>query len=375
MKTTFKSFLSESAKADAWLKNYTVDALDKFPSKQTLDDLLADYPYDGGTLYRGLNFHDREQYEQFLENTKNGTVLETGDITSWSPVRAECISFAITRPTYFLNRELMQAEDKKNKDIDYMIGHAGVILKTTVKPGVGINVNKSEFGKEQEVILVPGTYKISVDETMLPFVKSINKDNFKKEFMSLTSLGSSASKLDIRKFEHILFHYSEFDDEMKQHLFDLIKPNVMSVKFVVDIKDASSFGENNSKELVVKWNMWGAALAYFDLLLPEHQKQIRKIVQNVVSNIDKEVKSKMGELAKSDSNIHYKIDPVLRAMMMKMKIDADFLSRIYKAAGERYQDLNSRTSLKNINSLAGPAREKAMKDYTAGILASLTAFK
>ena len=293
MNITFKSFLTEEQNGDSWLKKYTVDDTDKYPSKAALAELLKKYPFEGGTLYRGLNFHDKEQYEEFLQNTKNGTELDTGNISSWSPVRAECISFAITRPTYFINRELMQAEDKKDKDVDYMIGHAGVILKINVGPGVGIDVNKSEFGKEQEVILVPGTYKISVDETLLPFVKSISKDNFKSEFMKITSLGSSATKLDIRKFEHILFHYSEFDTEMRQHLFELVEPNIAALKYSVDVRDIDIFDENKHKEVSIKWNLWGAVLAYFDMLLPEHQKKIRSAVEKVVANIDDEVHSKL----------------------------------------------------------------------------------
>ena len=371
---TFKSFLFEAQDGDEWLKRYTVDAIDKYPSKAALKDLLTKYPFQGGVLYRGLNFHDKEQYDDFLANTKNGTVLETGDISSWSPVRAESVSFAITRPTYFLNRELMQAEDKKNKDIDYMIGHAGVILKITVGPNVGIDVNKSDYGKEQEVILIPGTYKISVDETMLPFMKSISKDNFKSQFMSISSLGSSANKLDIKKFEHILFHYSEFDDEMKKHLFDLISPNISQIKFAVDVRDSDVFGEQEGKEVIIKWSLWGATLAYFDMLLPEHQKKIRAAVEEVVEKIDKEVQNKIGSLDHSSMNIHYRIDHGLQSTLRKMRIDAPFMSQIYQKSGDRYRSLNSKRSLKNINSLSGDARAKAMKDYTDGILASLSAF-
>ena len=372
---TFKSFLFEAHDGDEWLKRYTVDATDKYPSKGAIADLLSKYPFNGGVLYRGLNFHDKEQYDDFLANTKNGTVLETGNISSWSPSRAECVSFAITRPTYFINRELMQAEDKKNKDIDYMIGHAGVILKVKVGAGVGIDVNKSDFGKEQEVILVPGTYSISIDETMLPFMKSISKDNFREQFLTITSLGSSASKLDVRKFEHILFHYSEFDTEMREHLFKLITPNLDNVKYQVDVRDLDIFGEAEGKEVSIKWSLWGAVLAYYDMLLPSHQQKIRRIVEGIVHDINTAVQEKTKNLDHANTNIHYRIDHGLQATLNRMKIDAGFLSGIYQKSGERYRALNSRDTLRTINSLKGDARAKAMKDYTDGILASLSAFK
>lgn len=67
---TFKSFLYEAHDGDQWLKRYTVDATNKYPSKGAIAELLSKYPFKGGVLYRGLNFHDKDQYDQFLLNTK-----------------------------------------------------------------------------------------------------------------------------------------------------------------------------------------------------------------------------------------------------------------------------------------------------------------
>jgi hypothetical protein len=135
-----------------------------------------------------MNFDTSAKWEKFKEDTSNLTKLETGSISSWTPTKATAFPFAITRPTYFLNSELMQAEGKKRKDKDYMIGHAGVVLKIKVSKGVGIDIRRSKFSKEDEVILPAGSYSIEVEDEHIPFMRGITPENFKKEFLSIKSI-------------------------------------------------------------------------------------------------------------------------------------------------------------------------------------------
>jgi len=355
--------------AEQWLEKYTHQSLDKWPSAEVIQTLVDRYPYAGGTIYRGLNFADKEQWEEFLANTNNGTMMTTNGISSWSPSEKESEVFAITRPTYFLNMELMQAEDQKRKDKDYMIGHAGVVLATTIGPDVGIDVNKSKHGKEQEVILPGGEYQIKLHKTLKPFKTSITDDNYRQEFMSIKSLSMSTNEIDTQKFEHIMFHYKEFDDEMKSHLFHLITDN-FKIKSGVYLDDVKHWQEDTILEINIRWNVPVAFFYYYDLLLPKDRNLIDSQLDAAIARIDDQYDAKIAEYDLTTKKFKTIVAGSLQLAIQMERVKPNFISHINNIIGNKYATLNGMKNVRRINDIKDP---KAKSDAISQMAKDLEA--
>jgi hypothetical protein len=366
------------SKAEKWLSKYTLESIDKWPSSDVLEELLDDYPFEGGTIYRGMNFHDEEQYKKFLEETDSGKNLETGSISSWTRTPGQARQFALTRPTYFLNRELMQAEDQKSKNRDFMIGHAGVILQMKIGANEGIDVNKSEHGKEDEVILLPGVHRISIYKTFMPFVKSIKADNVKAEFMSLKDIkdGESEGDTDAAKFQHIMFRFKDgFDEEMRAHLWKLIGGELKQVKWKVELRDVYDYDrydvKKSAKELYVGWNLPGTFFLYYELLLPDARRKVDTMVNGIIKKIDAEFEKVVQKLNWKEDKVSTQVDRGLQYAAKHGHINPEFIKKIHQGAALRYHEINSLKTVREINKLSGREQEEAMKKFTKDLLATL----
>ncbi len=217
--------------ADKWLKDYTYQNLDKWPSSSTLLALKQRYPVDTDeTVYRGMNFLTKEEFDKFMQTIENGN-LRISSISSWSPNRDEAKRFSITRPTYFLNHALMQAEDKKSKEGEYMIGYRGVILSTSNIKGKGIDVRKSRLGHESEVILEPGIYAVEIEEVK-PFKDTIHKGNLDEYVLDLERTDFHNDSFKNKAFKYIMTHHREdISDKARDHLFKVLYPKDGLLKF------------------------------------------------------------------------------------------------------------------------------------------------
>lgn len=213
--------------ADSWLKKYTLENLDKWPNKDIQATLAQRYPVDQPTIiYRGLNFATKELWEKFQNAIKSGT-METGSISSWAPNPEEAESFALTKPTYFLDKELMQAETEKSKNKEMLSGYRGVILKTTVDKGQGIDVRKSKHGHESEIILLPGTYQVAIHEVVKRFKDQLEDGDtdINREILSMGNEDLYGEKKKTKFFHYIMHHHiNELSDEARHHLFTLMQP-------------------------------------------------------------------------------------------------------------------------------------------------------
>jgi hypothetical protein len=338
--------------AEQWLSDYTLQGMNRWPNAETVETLQQRYGYDGGTLYRGLNFKDKEQWDKFLVDTANGKKLLTGGISSWSPNEHEAKSFAITRPTYFLNRELMQDEDDKKKNKDYMIGHAGVILTTTIGKDVGIDVSKSKHGKETEVILPKGDYNITFHKVMMPFKSTITNDNFREEFMSIKSINGQDSEHARQKFEHIMFHYNDFDEEMSSHLFKLITSS-LNIKHYVEIEERRMW-DDVTLEINVQWNIPESFFYYYELLLPEDRAQIDNQLADVIESIDDEYKKKITNYDLTKIKFETRVTHSLQLAIQLEHVKPEFIRHIRNTIGNRYANLNSIENVRSINKIKDP---------------------
>ena len=153
--------LNRMDKADQSLYKYTADGVTGLVN---FDKLVDRYPFDGGTLYRGLNFTSEAKYQKFID-TFDGTT--SGG--SWTPDYDTAEDFGKSPKTYFPTREVLALEREKNENQDYMSGHRGVVLKIENYSGPAIDVSKTSFAKENEVILPSGTYKCKIVKELVPF--------------------------------------------------------------------------------------------------------------------------------------------------------------------------------------------------------------
>lgn len=154
------------------LYKYTADGF-SFLSNEQIKRLAKKYPYEGGTLYRGLHFDTPEAEERWLKNFNEGGKTHLDGMSSWTPHLGTAVGFARTVKTYFPTKEVMLAHAEMTKSGDRMTGHGGVVLKVTVPSGIGLDVNKTDYAKESEVILPGGDYEISIERTMNPLRREI----------------------------------------------------------------------------------------------------------------------------------------------------------------------------------------------------------
>lgn len=238
-----------------WIAKYTYEGMDKWPSKDILEKAVRKYPVaDNTVVYRGMNFYTKEKFDEFMETVKEGKVT-FNSITSWSPDRQQAQQFAITQPTYFLNHEVMRAHDRMHKEREILAGYRGIILKTTINAGQGIDVNKSKVGHENEIIVVPGEYEVEIEQ-IKRFKDAFNDADFD---VNEKLLGLTRDKLykdgsyEYKLLEYVLHHYKDRYSEILEpktinHIFKLYAPETTNVRY--ELKKPTSFSSDRSDELV-----------------------------------------------------------------------------------------------------------------------------
>jgi hypothetical protein len=198
--------------ADKTLYRYTADSISKID--HYFSELLERYPFKGGIVFRGLHFDSQEQYENFISNINNG-FLELSESSSWTRFKETAADFAHTKKSYFPTPDLMNAESKRRNSGEHMTGYAGVVLKTNIKPNIAIDVNLSEFAKEDEIILPKGKYKVDIVFKAEPFNRKYT--NIQAAFDDLKR-GDKKSKQII---EWLLL--SKFDELSSSQIDTIIK--------------------------------------------------------------------------------------------------------------------------------------------------------
>lgn len=215
---------SDLDSSDRWLKNYTTENLDKWPSKDIINELLSKYPLDKKTkVYRGMNFYTKEKYDEFMNELKeNNYIMTTNRISSWAPNEQTAEQFAYVQPTYFPTPELMQYYSKAQQEGEKVVGYRGIIMSTELDIGQGIDVRKSKYGKESEIIGIPGSYKVSV-RIIKTFKDRIqdNDTNYSEVILNMNQKEINQDS-DIGKFFNYVLKNAKPEDisnEAKHHLF------------------------------------------------------------------------------------------------------------------------------------------------------------
>lgn len=363
---------SDLNNADRWLANYTYEGRNKNPSKEILRELLNDYPITKSQIiYRGINFRTKEQFENFIKEFKQNDIenITIDNISSWTPDEGQAEQFAITQPSYILSAETLRLHSEAEKEGEIMTGFCGIIISCMVNPGEGINVNSSSFAKEEEVILVPGTYKIKILRILKKFKDQLaDKDaSIESVINKIFSLkGNQVGEMLQKFYEYIIQHHSAEikSPEIKKKIFQIASKYTDNIldQIKVNIIEKGSFGSDDD---TFKGNIdvyYNYALFYL------YEKGIfNKEDLTLIKKYGLKVFEKFKEIVKKypDYEINFQ---GLKLISRVCNIPEDEITSLFqKHVGTRYNRLNSKEQTNKINSIKDPiekrkAIEKMSKD-------------
>lgn len=223
--------------ADQWLAKYTYEALDRWPSKEIQRTLVQRYPVsEPTTIYRGINLKTKEQYDEFRASIADGQIT-TGGITSWSPSRDQVESFAVTRPSYYLDLDTMKGYGEARSQREYIQGYRGMILKMVCEPGHGIAVNKSNLGHESEIILIPGTYRVEIEREYKLYKSALEDGDIDVDSVVANhdpDVSTRGREYDHQFYDYVLHHHSDrLADSSKRKIFQM---NYKPAEIRVDVE-------------------------------------------------------------------------------------------------------------------------------------------
>jgi hypothetical protein len=236
MKSWYKSALIDREAAQRynwWLKDYTQNQNRVgLPPDDVWQMLTSKYPFEGGTLYRGINIQSQKQWETLQKGLDDGTVDFSQHVSSWFKGNSNAMGgaevFALTRPTYEPNPmtfiSYFGSRDKK----EMLEGYRGLVIKTTVG-AMGIDVDQSKYAKEAgEVILPPDSYQVEVVKVYKPYAEMIEDGE-----VDVNQAMSEATEEEINKanvnshswesglLDHIISkQLDKLDPEISRKLFD-----------------------------------------------------------------------------------------------------------------------------------------------------------
>lgn len=130
-----------------------------------IDDAISSYPNKKPmTLYRGLNFLDKESYDKFMKEISNGKLTSFG-ISSWTTNKSIAEGFARSRkfnlgPLVDKDDPYWKAYQKSSRAHERLVGYKGVVLITHIPAYAGLDMSEAGYPAEAEVVLPKGTYKV-----------------------------------------------------------------------------------------------------------------------------------------------------------------------------------------------------------------------
>lgn len=364
---TFKQFLSEAEhygslinpekydemdKADKALYKYTADAFT--PLNHVIDELVARYPYKGGTLYRGLHFSSQEQHDEFLDSIKDGTVQISGP-SSWTPSKSTAEDFARHKKSYFPTPELMRAETKMRNSGDDMSGYGGVVIVTAVGDDDGCDVSKTDFQKESEVILKPGTYKVAIHKLLEPLSRKYNTpekvqlilDELKKAKDRTEALDKKANYVRLSWMEKLAPEQADILMRYQSIRF-LTMPTPELQQLAATFKIDANFFDKNSHRLELNVFI-GIDRQLYDRCSDKMQGIIDKRIKLVVKALADVVK-KLAAHENVGKLDEFRVYGVKELMKFFPTETAAAIKPLRKVLADRYHFMNSREISKSLKS-------------------------
>lgn len=358
----------KNTEAGEWLKKYTYDGISKFPNESIIDYLMQNYSNKKPlTIYRGLHFDDKEQYDEFMTNLKeNNYQIRTKNISSWTPSFETAEDFALTKKSYYPTASIMSQEQERSVSKEYMTGYRGVVLEANIGPHSGIMVSDTPYAKEDEVILPKGTYKVKINATTKRFSDILGDGEETVVGLIDKMLDPKYKDDDYHKkfFDFITHNYSkdiQQSEELKNKVYQIFinrvkKSNKDFVK--VEIQE-NIFGKYNEVRIFFNYSLFDLADKGF---LPSKKSgALQKYADKIVQEYYNTVKKYNGPDYVYDLGLLNRI--VKKYASPKMDKMADEIFQIQ--VGNAYQMLNDKSNIDNINSITDPKeKRKVMNDFT-----------
>jgi hypothetical protein len=293
-------------KLDKILKQYTSSDDYRFYKgaiNSYFSELVNAYPFDGGKIYRGLNFSSPKQYLEFRRSIRDG-FLTTDNISSWGKDQVTGKQFAISPQVFVPTAAVLRDYDSSER----VSGFIGIILVTNAEPGIGIDVSKSKSVVEPEVILPPGHYKIDDIIVEKKWKHIVSKIEINEE---ITRLIENGTEID-QKLMRALFKYKKdklYDSTKKlivHHAVDcFIKKNYINIEAKESLSIFTMHGEVKEIALLFPdgeyiFEIYGS-LGFLDsfymndvkqYLSNEDQQRIRKHIVDKINKVTKVINNK-----------------------------------------------------------------------------------
>lgn len=352
-----------------WLAQYTYENLNKWPHSHIIQDLLQRFPSQSGVIYRGINFSNVEQYAEFMQPFQGQDTAELTfpSVTSWSADKRTAHQFAITQPTYFLNRDIMMAHDVMHKQRERLSGYRGVILSMRVDHGAGIDVDASGVGHESEVIMPPGTYQVRVQEQILTYADQLKQmdTTIDQVIQNVKSVSDLQKTHETHSFvDHVLHHHMHaLSDASRDHLFKLLKPRAGEPVFKYVAEPHVTWGDSLDDQVNVHYHT--PALRLFDyykqglFVSTTHVNQIRKLAREVWKQMIPMLKSHLVHAVRVDMRVIRMVAQIAHAETELDQILRDTVGAEY----HRLQQVG-----REINQIPDDqARARAIRDHTQAL--------
>lgn len=367
-----------------WLRNFcyqTYNFADKSDSAM-IDELVKLLPYEGGTLYAGFNFLSEDSYNEFMKEHMHGTKFSSDTASKWHADIKDVDKQATGNTSDWYGSH---KQEKMYVDKDFMVGHAGIILQMHINADKAIDTSQDKSLNTKGIIVIPaGQYECKVVKKHIPFIQSINKDNFKSEFLSINSIDGEV--FDNKKFQHIMFHYKDFDNEMSSHLMKLILPTLDNIKWSVDVDmhwNSSSkhpFGSSKSKYPIINvdWDLPEEFLYYHEFLSDNDADEMDSKIISVLKTIDRDFNEKTSDIDWVDNKFELNINNGLKAALTDDKYSnvVHFQKHVRRKIGLAYNVLNSYEETKRINAIKDPEEKRqAIRDIGKRIADALNQIK
>jgi hypothetical protein len=361
----FVQFLAESAiydkmddarrvndPVDRAIAMYTLDPTYKFEIDDVIEDAIERYGNDSAmTVYRGLNFSSKEDFDKFMGDANDGNV-NFDSISSWAPTRGIAHQFAVTKPSYmeFMSPEAWGEIAKQSKTRERIAGYRGVILSTEIKPNTAVDVYQSEYGKEREFILPAGSYSVEVEQ-ILTYKDTMATSSVDAEIEKLVKSG--ASKGDATKFLEYLFahHPNEFSDKSKAHVGKII--DIEPFRYHINVERQDDRGVFNERDhLSIGTVALERITPLLPFLLPKDVERIKRQSRPIFLKMLKEIE----ELYEPGMTINWRHGQPGDAAEM-LGVRQEFINTIRRTVGKTYGDTTGTEHNRSIQTTADVRKE------------------
>jgi hypothetical protein len=267
---------------------------------------------------------------------------------------------------------IMSQEQERSQKNERMTGYRGVVLQTVIEPNTGIDVRRTPYSKEDEVILPKGTYKVKVKTISKTYTDILGdgEETIKSVLEKMIDPKYRDQSYYQNFVEFIKTNYPDKirnSNEFKKRILQIISNQYKKVDFVVsevdkfhafsDYKDVRIYFNSKLFELFDQGflpnNFNKFATKYADMIVNEYYRLVKK-------HSGPEYFYEFGKLMYiskyASPSANKKIDEVLRIQV-----------------GNAYNALNDRSVINAINKIEDPnEKRKAMKDFTEKVKSILS---